>query len=297
MVPLPAQATDGKRQLGAVPLERAPQGGPRPPACRGPRSALIPLLPERLGPRRALLVIERGLRLDGTKHLPVPTATAWAPALGSRPTVKEHLAVDSRGPQPRECPQHVLGPPRFLAQTPPRLGGALLVQTPPGLLPQGEAPILGIGACPVCEADCDRHRPMGVAGGLLPLALGVIVMRGHGCERSRVLVVFAPRAIQTHLEGPWSGLLGRGHPVGHAQAAHRCPEVLRGPGAQAERIGPLRGVGGSDTQSVPTGQGFMACVRDHQRLGEAQHLRHLRGVSHLLHLAFLTGRRGALCQP
>src|SRR6266436_4854129 len=120
MVPLLAQATDGKRQLGAVPLERAPQGGPR--------SALIPLLPERLGPRRALLVIERGLRLDGTHHLPVPTATAWAPALGSRPTVKEHLAVDSRGPQPRECPQHVLGPPRFLAQTPPRLGGALLVQ-------------------------------------------------------------------------------------------------------------------------------------------------------------------------
>ncbi len=142
--------TDCKRQLGEFPLERAHQGGPLPPACRGPLHALIPRMPERFGPLRELLVIEHAMGLDRTKHLPVPTATAFAQALGSIPTVKEHLDVAPRGPPLLECSEHVLGQQRLLATTQPLRGGALLVQTPHGLLPQGETPIIGIGACPTC---------------------------------------------------------------------------------------------------------------------------------------------------
>jgi hypothetical protein len=55
------------------------------------------------------------------------------------------------------------------------------------------------------------HRSIRVAGLLLPLALGVIVVIGHGFEMSRVLGFFASRVIQTHIEGPLIGLLGVGH--------------------------------------------------------------------------------------
>ena len=116
------------------------------------------------------------------------------------------------------------------------------------------------------------HRPMGGAGFLFPLALRVIVVIGHGFEMSRVLVFFAPRVIQTHLESPLLGLLSVGHQVGHEKVAHRCPEVLSCPGAHAERIGPIRGVGCIDNKSIQTGNGFMPCFRDNQRIGEAQHM-------------------------
>ena len=223
MVPLTDKDTDFKRQLVELTLERAHQGGPLPPACRGQLYTLIPLMPERLGLLRELLVIERTIGLDRTNHMPVPTATEFEQAMGSIPTVKEHIDVEPRGQQPLECPQHVLGQHRLLAKTQPLLGGALLVQTPHGLLPQGEAPILGIGACPEFSADFDMHRPIGVAGFFLPLTLGVIVMIGHGFEMSRAFVFFAQRVIQTHIEGPLIGLLGVGHQVGHDQVAHRCP--------------------------------------------------------------------------
>ena len=135
MVPLTEKDTDCTRQLGALTLERAHQGGPLPPACRGPLHALIPLMPERLGPLRELLVIARAMGLDRTHHLPVPTATEFEQAIGSIPTVKEPIDVEPRRQQPLEFLQHVWGPHRFLAKTQPLFGGALLVETPYGLLP------------------------------------------------------------------------------------------------------------------------------------------------------------------
>jgi hypothetical protein len=276
MVPLTEKDTDCTWPRGKCPLERSHQGGPLPSAWSGELHALIPRRPERWGPLRELLVIERAIGRDRTHHLPVPTATACEPAIGSLPTVQESRDVASRRPQPLECLQHVVGQQRCLAQTPPLVRGSLLVETPHGLLPQGEAPLLGVGTCPAFEADFAMHRSMRVAGLLLPLALGVIVVRGHGFARSRVLVFFASRVIQTPREGPWIGLLGVGHSVSHNTGAHRCPEVLSCPGAHAERIRPMRGVGCLDTKSRQAGKGFLPGFRDHQRIGEAQHMLQLR---------------------
>ncbi len=80
MVPLTDKDTDCKRQLGEFTLERSHQGGPLPPACSGQLHALIPLMPERLGPLGERLVVQLPIRLDRTYHMPVPTAAEFEQA-------------------------------------------------------------------------------------------------------------------------------------------------------------------------------------------------------------------------
>src|SRR3989442_1600354 len=154
MVPCTDKDTDFKRQLVEFTLERSHQVGPLPIACSGQLHALIPLMPERLGPLRELLVIERAIGLDRTNHMPVPTATEFEQSIGSIPTVTEHIDVEPRGQQPLEFHQHVLGQHRFLAKTQSLRGGSLSVQTPYSLLPQVEAPLEGSGASTI-----SRYKP------------------------------------------------------------------------------------------------------------------------------------------
>ena len=94
------------------------------------------------------------------------------------------------------------------------------------------------------------HGPIGVVGFLLPLTLGVVMMVFDGFEMPCALVFFAQRVIQADIEGPLVTLLGVGHQVGHNKVAHRCAEVLGCPGTDAQRIRPIRGVGGIDQESI-----------------------------------------------
>src|SRR6266545_4911402 len=97
MVPLTDKDTDCKRQLGEFTLERSHQGGPLPPACSGQLHALIPLMPERLGPLGERLVVQLPIRLDRTYPMPVLTAAEFEQAIGGIPNVEEHIDLKVRG--------------------------------------------------------------------------------------------------------------------------------------------------------------------------------------------------------
>ena len=64
MVPLTDEDTDLKRQGVELALPRPHQVRPRPLVCSGQLYALIPLMPERLGPLRELLVVQLPIGLD-----------------------------------------------------------------------------------------------------------------------------------------------------------------------------------------------------------------------------------------
>jgi hypothetical protein len=74
MVPLTDEDTDLKRQGIELALARSHQVRPLSLVCSGQLDALIPLMPERLGPLGEFLVVQLPIRLDGTHHLPAMTA-------------------------------------------------------------------------------------------------------------------------------------------------------------------------------------------------------------------------------
>src|SRR4030095_11609903 len=86
MVPVTDEHTDLKRQLGKLPAEGPDQRGPESLVCSGQLDALIPLMSERLGPLRELLVIQLAIGLDRTNHVPALTAAEFQEAIGSIPT-------------------------------------------------------------------------------------------------------------------------------------------------------------------------------------------------------------------
>ena len=74
MGPLTDEHTDLTRQFAELPAQWPHQVSARPLVCRGQLYALIPLLSERLGPLRELLVIQLPVGLDRTNHVPALTA-------------------------------------------------------------------------------------------------------------------------------------------------------------------------------------------------------------------------------
>jgi len=87
--------TDLKRQLGQFPAEGPDQIGPESLVCSGQLHALIPLMPERLGPLRELLVSQLAVGLDRANHVPALTAAEFQEAIGSIPTVEEHIDLEA----------------------------------------------------------------------------------------------------------------------------------------------------------------------------------------------------------
>ena len=92
--------------------------------------------------------------------------------------------------------------------------------------------------------------PVGVRRFLGALTLGVVMMIFDGFEMPRALIFFAQRVIQTDIEGPLAALRGRGHQVLYKKSAHRRPYVLRHPGANAQRVGSIRGVGSINDEPI-----------------------------------------------
>jgi len=67
-----------------------------------------------------------------------------------------------------------------------------------------------------------------------------------------------------------------GDEVRHNEMAYWRPEVIGGPGTQAQIISPIRGVWRIDDEPIQTGDGFMACVRHNQRIGHTDDMLPLR---------------------
>ena len=65
-----------------------------PFVCSGQLHTLIPLMPERVGPLREFLVIELPVGLDRTNHVSALTTAAFQDAIGSIPTVEEHIDLE-----------------------------------------------------------------------------------------------------------------------------------------------------------------------------------------------------------
>ena len=93
-----------------------------------------------------------------------------------------------------------------------------------------------------------------------------------GFEMPGPLVFCVSRVIQAHRKGPLVTLVGVGDQVGHDKVANRSPESFGGPGTDAQRVRPMRGIGGLNNEAIQTGDGFMPCFGDHQRVGKAQHM-------------------------
>ena len=98
-VPFADEDTDVKRQMGEPPLEWSHQVRALSSVCSGQLHALIPLVPERLGPLGELLVIQLPIGLDRTHDLPALTAAEFEQAIGSIPTVEEHVDLEASGQQ------------------------------------------------------------------------------------------------------------------------------------------------------------------------------------------------------
>src|SRR5262245_58325505 len=94
MVPLTDEHTDLPRQFAELPAQGPHQGSAGPLVCSGQLHALIPLMSERLGPLREFLVIQLPVGLDRTNHVPALTAAALQEAIGSLPTVEEHIDLE-----------------------------------------------------------------------------------------------------------------------------------------------------------------------------------------------------------
>jgi hypothetical protein len=86
--------TDLKRQLGQFPSEGPYEIGPESLVWSGQLYTLIPLMPERLGPLRELLVSQLAVGLDRANHVPALTAAEFQEAIGSIPTVEEHIDLE-----------------------------------------------------------------------------------------------------------------------------------------------------------------------------------------------------------
>jgi hypothetical protein len=119
MVPLTDEDTDRKRLGGERALERAHQVGPLPLAHSGQLHALIPLMPERLGPLGELLVALLSIRLDRTHHMPTLSVTTFKQAIDGIPTVEQHIDLDSTRQQLLQLRQHLIGQCRVLAKAQP----------------------------------------------------------------------------------------------------------------------------------------------------------------------------------
>src|SRR5215467_10778140 len=94
MVPLTDEHTDLTRPFAELPTQRPHQVSAEPLVCRGQLHALIPRMSERLGPLRELLVIQLPVGLDRTNHVPALTAAEFQEAIGSIPTVEEHIDLE-----------------------------------------------------------------------------------------------------------------------------------------------------------------------------------------------------------
>jgi hypothetical protein len=99
MVPLTDEDTDRKWHGVELALARPHQVSPLPLVCSGQLYALLPLMPERLGPLREFLVVQLPIGLDRTHHMPALTAAEFEQAIGGIPTVEEHIDLEARGQQ------------------------------------------------------------------------------------------------------------------------------------------------------------------------------------------------------
>jgi len=116
-VPLTDEHTDLTRQLGQFPAAGPDQIGPASLVCSGQLHALIPLMPERLGPWRELLVSQLAVGLDRANHLPALTAAEFQEAIGSIPTVAEHRDLEPGQVKAAVRPPACLGPGWFACES------------------------------------------------------------------------------------------------------------------------------------------------------------------------------------
>src|SRR5262245_22854742 len=116
------------------------------------------------------------------------------------------------------------------------------------------------------------HSSVRVVGFLWALALGVVMVVFDGFEMPGPLVFFVYPVIQGNIMGPLVTLVGVGDQVGHDKVTNRIPEILSCPGTDAQRVRPIRGIGGLNNEAIQTGDGFMPCFGDHQRVGKAKYM-------------------------
>src|SRR5215475_9732409 len=97
MVPLTDEDTDCERHALEFALALPYEVRALPLICSGQLHALIPLMPERLGPLGEFLVIQLPIRLEGTHNMPLLPTTEFQQAIGGVPTIKEHIDLEARG--------------------------------------------------------------------------------------------------------------------------------------------------------------------------------------------------------
>jgi hypothetical protein len=142
--------TDVKRQMVEPPLEGAHQVRALSSVGSGQLHALRPLVSERLGPLGELLVVQLPIGRERTPHLPALTAAECEQALGSIPTVKEPVDLETRGQQLLSRRQPLLSQGCFLAKMEAVLRSPFSIETPHGFLAEVEPPIIGIGPRAKC---------------------------------------------------------------------------------------------------------------------------------------------------
>ena len=113
---------------------------------------------------------------------------------------------------------------------------------------------------------------IGVIRFLFALTLGVVMVVFDGFQMSGALIFFAQRIIQAYIESPLIGLVSICHQIRHQKVAEGSPEVFGCPGTEAQRVRPIRGVGGIDDEAIEPSNGFMPYFRDDQDISQAQHM-------------------------
>ena len=249
------------------------QIGPGPLVWSGELHALIPLMLERLGPLGELLVIQLPIGLDRTHHMPVLTAAEFEQAIGEQlPSCRKvHRPANQRATAAVTL-RASLGPASFSCESGAAAQGSAL---------DGDAARSSRGG----RAANRTRRTVGQAPGGLPhvrrhwckkVSFCLDSWCGHGGMRplqdAGTLIFFAQRIIEAHIESPLVGLVSIRRHIRHDKVAQWSPEVFGCPGTEAQRVRPIRGVGGIDAEALEPGNGCMPDFRDNQDIGQAQYM-------------------------
>jgi hypothetical protein len=273
MVPLTAEHPDRTRQRVALALERPHPGSPLPSVWSGAPHALRPLVPKRLGPGGELLVTPLAIGLDRTKHVPALPAAPWQEPIGGLPPGEEHRDLDPGRQTLLQACEPVAGSARFLAKAEPRLGSPLSLETPHGVVAEGEPPSIRIGPSTKCEADFDMDGAVGVARVLLALTLAMVVVRCNRFEMTCALVFFTSGVLQAHRERPRVDWGGGGDQGRDGKAADRGSQGVGRPGTDAETVRPLGGIWRIDEEAIQARAGFLSCLRHHEGISYTKDMR------------------------
>jgi len=245
------------------------------PVRSGHTHVRVPPVPELVGELVEADPIELAIAFEATGHMPTLAADIFDQPCGGVPTVELDIDAPPSGQERAQGRQHQPGQGVLAAKGQALLWRTAAIEPPHGLFPQVQPQVDGHGE------RADAHGALQVAKAILEarLVLGafaVIVKPIDRFQMPRVLVFLAQRVVDVDVDD-----LGRpevlrlGQRPGHLVDTQGGTHVFGGPGADAQKIGRVGGIGGVQELPLERRQGLLVFAHQ-QRIGHIEDVAALR---------------------